>query len=624
MLPWSQSLDIATYSAYSMGIGAFNNIGIYMGTNDNEIMAYLEQYATVFNKMAHEILTRGHSEKSATVDAGSLFDPSKLASLFNQDVKLDSNKLIQQQMNYMEQQTELWQQASKAMMSHELSNNKEPQASEDKRFAHQNWQQNPVYHYIKESYLLNANMLNGMVDALEFSDEKQKSQAKFYTRQYVNSLSPSNFVLTNPEVCEEVLKSKGQNLIKGMQNFLEDLESSPLEAFKMRQTDSSAFTLGENLANTPGKVVFENELIQLIHYTPTQTKHYAIPVLIIPPFINKYYVLDLDQKKSMVKGLLDSGYAVFMISWVNPTAELSDYTFTDYMIKGPLVAIEQVKVITKQKQVNLTGFCVGGTLSAMLVAYLRAIGDESVASLTLLTTLLDFSEPGEVANYFSEDMLPIIEQNAEMKGVFDGRIIGMSFSLLRENSLFWSFFIDNYLKGKDPAPFDILYWNSDSTNIPSACFKQYLRATYWEDRLKVPGGLTINGVGIDLSKIDIPTYFLSTVADHIVLWHGAYKGAKLVTGPTRFVLAGSGHLAGVINPTQGGKYPHWLNDELPDTAQQWFEKAAEHKGSWWPDWHAWMQATSGTKIKALQAGKKTSHPALMDAPGSYVMRRLGD
>lgn len=595
-----------------------------MDTNENEVMAYLEKYATVFNSMAQEILSRSSKQANTPIDMQSSFDPSKLAKLFDNDIKLDSNKLIQQQMHYMQQQSELWQQASKAMMSQELSKAEDTPASKDKRFAHQNWQQNPVFNYIKESYLLNSDMLNGMVDAVEFADEKEKQKAKFFTRQYVNSLSPSNFVMTNPEVCEEVLKTKGQNLVKGMQNFLEDLEASPLDAFKMRQTDNSAFTLGENLAYTEGKVVFQNELIQLIHYAPTQAKHHAIPVLITPPFINKYYVLDLDQKKSMVKGLLDTGYAVFMISWVNPTSALSEYTFTDYMIKGPLVAIEQIKMITGQKQVSLTGFCVGGTLASMLVAYLRAIGDESVASLTLLTTLLDFSEPGEVGNYFSEDMLPMIEQSADRKGVFDGRVIGMSFSLLRENSLFWSFFIDNYLKGKDPAPFDILYWNSDPTNIPAACFKQYLHATYWEDRLKVPGGLTINGVPIDLGKIDIPTYFLSTVADHIVLWKSAYKGTKLVSGQSRFVLAGSGHLAGVINPTDGGKYPHWLNDELPDTPEQWLENAKEHKGSWWPNWHKWMKQTSGNKIKALKPGSKASHPSLMDAPGTYVLKRLGE
>jgi len=605
-----------------------------MGTDENEVLAYIEKYATVFNALAQEVLTRTNkTAEGAGAAAPSMFDPQKLASLLNGDVKVDSNKLIQQQMQYMQKQADLWQLASKAMMGQNLAANAEvadaevtkPKAkSDDRRFSHSDWEQNPVFHYIKESYLANSDMLSNMIDAIEFSDEKAAKQAKFFTRQYVNSLAPTNFVLTNPEVCEEVIKSKGENLVKGMQNFLEDLEKSPLEAFKMRQSDSSAFTIGENLANTPGKVVFQNELFQLIHYTPIQEQHYQIPVLITPPFINKYYVLDLDEKKSMVRGLLNSGYCVFMISWVNPTSELADYDFTDYMHKGPIAAIEQIKAITKQKKVNLTGFCVGGTLLAMTAAYLRATGDESIASLTFLTTLLDFSEPGEVGNYLSEDMLPIIEQNAESNGVLDGRIIGMSFSLLRENSLFWSFFIENYLKGKDPAPFDILYWNSDATNIPAACFKQYLRTTYWDNKLKVPGAVVIDGIPIDLGNIDMPTYFLSTIADHIVLWQGAYEGTKIVSGDCRFVLAGSGHLAGVINPTEGGKYPHWINDELPDSAQDWLEGASEHKGSWWPNWHQWMQSTAGTKIKALQPGKSKHHPPIMDAPGDYVLKRLDE
>lgn len=604
-----------------------------MGTDENEVLAYIEKYATVFNAMAQQVLSRTGQAAEGTSNQAipGMFDPQKLSSLLNGDIKVDSNKLIQQQMHYMQKQAELWQEASKAMMGQHLSEQQNEHAQNetsakktDRRFTHGDWEENPVFHYIKESYLVNSDMLSNMIDAIEFSDEKAAKQAKFFTRQYVNSLSPSNFVLTNPEVCEEILKSKGQNLVKGMENFLEDLEKSPLEAFKMRQTDGSAFQLGENLANTPGKVVFQNELMQLIHYTPSQEKHHQIPVLITPPFINKYYVLDLDEKKSMVRGLLNAGYSVFMISWVNPSAELAECDFTDYMHLGPITAIETIKNISKQKKVNLTGFCVGGTLLAMTVAYLRAKGDESVASLTFLTTLIDFSDPGEVGNYFSEDMLPMVEQNAEMKGVFDGRIIGMSFSLLRENSLFWSFFIDNYLKGKDPAPFDILYWNSDATNIPAACFKQYLRNTYWENKLREPGAIVIDGVPIDVGKIDVPCYFLSTVADHIVLWKGAYEGTKLVSGDCRFVLAGSGHLAGVINPIEGGKYPHWINDELPDCAQEWFEGANEQVGSWWPDWHKWMKATSGRKVTALQVGESADYPPIMDAPGDYVLKRIDE
>ncbi|WP_371193561.1 PHA/PHB synthase family protein [Glaciecola sp. SC05] len=591
-----------------------------MGTDESEVLAYLDKYATVFNKMAQEILSRAGAEGSSNYP--NPFNQERLEHLLNSDTKIDANKLMQHQFAYMQKQSELWQAASKVMLGEVMGDTKATPASKDRRFAHQQWDDNPVYKYIKDSYLINAEMVTNMVDSIEFTDPKLKEQAKFFTRQYVNSLSPTNFVLTNPEVCDEILATKGKSLVKGMQAYLEDLEESPLEAFKMRQSDAKAFTLGKNLAYTEGDVVFRNELIELIHYKATSKTQHAIPMLVTPPFINKYYVMDLEEKKSLVKGLLQSGYNVFMISWVNAQEELADYDFADYMRKGPLTAIEVVKQISGQSTVNLTGFCVGGTLCAVAAAYLRGKGDQSIASLTLLTTLLDFSEPGEVGNYFSEDMLPMIEQKAESKGVFDGRIIAMSFSLLRENSLFWSFFIENYLKGKDPAPFDILYWNSDSTNIPAACFKQYLRMTYWEDALKEPGKVVIDDIPIDLGAIDIPSYFLSTIADHIVLWKGAYKGSKLVAGKPRFVLAGSGHIAGVINPTKGGKYPHWVNDALCDTPEQWLDGATEQAGSWWQDWHKWLKPQSGKRSSASAPGAHENYPSLCKAPGNYVLKRL--
>ncbi len=589
-----------------------------MGSDEKQVLGYIEQYAKIFNTVADDIVKRasvGDQQSSPF-----LGDLQKLQSLLSGDTKIDASKLFNQQVEYMQKQADLWQRASKAMLGEEVEQTNK--AKKDRRFSHQDWDDNPVFNYIKESYLINVDMMTNIVESIEFSNAKDAEQAKFYTRQYVNSLSPTNFVLTNPEVCEEILKTQGQSLLKGMQAYLEDLEQSPLEAFKMRQSDSKAFEIGENLATTPGKVVYRNELIELLHYEPKTKTAHETPVLVTPPFINKYYVMDIEEKKSLVGGLLDSGYSVFMISWVNPDAELADNDFFDYMRKGPIAALDVVKEITGKEKVNLTGFCVGGTLSAVTVAYLRAKGDESVNSLTLLTTLLDFSQPGEVANYFSEDMLSMIENNADIKGVFDGRIIAMSFSLLRENSLFWSFFVNNYLKGKDPAPFDILYWNSDSTNIPAACFKQYLRLTYWENKLKDGGTVEVDGVTIDFANIDVPTYFLTTVADHIVLWQGSYEGTKLISGPKRFVLGGSGHIAGVINPTKGGKYPHWTNDELPDTPEEWMEGASEQEGSWWKDWHAWLKPQSGKRIKAIQPGQSDSLPALGDAPGEYVKKIL--
>ena len=599
-----------------------------MGQSEHEeILQSINKYAHVFNAMVKDtLLKQGQAASDATsshtAQQPNLMDPNHLISLLSDEVEIDSAKLLQSQMRFVEQQTALWQQASMAFMGEQFH----PIIAEtkgDNRFKHDEWDNNPAFNYMKQAYLLNAQMLENVVDALHFKDNKTAEQIKFYTRQYISSVSPTNYVLTNPEVCEDILKTNGESILKGMQNFMSDLENSPLEAFKITQTDSDAFTVGENLATTEGQVIYKNPLIELIHYTPKTDKTYKHPILFTPPFINKYYVLDLDYKKSMVRSLLEAGYEVFMISWVNPDASLADVDFADYMKLGPLAALDVVCEVTKAPKVNLTGFCVGGTLSSVAAAYLRAKGDERLGSLTLFTTLLDFSEPGEVGNYLSEEMLNMLEQTTAVKGIFDGRILGLSFSLLRENSLFWSFFIKNYLQGKDPAPFDILYWNSDSTNLTAACYKQYLHTTYWGNKLIEPGAFSIDGIGIDLRNIDIPVYSIATIADHIVLWKAAYKSAQYLGGDLRFVLAGSGHLAGVINPVEGGKYPHWLNAELPESADEWLANAEEKPGSWWTDWHQWLAEKSGNQTKALVPGKTKQYPALYPAPGEYVLKRLG-
>jgi len=584
----------------------------------DDLLNILNHYAHQFNTMVKDVLTN----KSDSSDTPLFFSPDNLQSLLNTDVKIDPQQVMQSQMEFIAQQSELWQRATKAMMGEQVNPVVE-QRGKDPRFAHPDWDENPVYNYLKQAYLINAKLLESTVDAMEFKDDRQAQQAKFYTRQYINSVSPSNYLLSNPEVCEEILKTQGKCMVKGIQNFMRDLEQSPLEAFKITQTDMTAFSLGENIANTDGKIVFQNDLIQLIHYTPTQDTVFETPLLFVPPFINKYYILDLNERKSMVKGLLDEGHNVFMISWVNPTAELSEKAFSDYMHEGPLVALDVVCDITGANKVNMTGFCVGGTLLAIAASYLRAKGDDRIASLTLLTTLLDFDEPGEVGNYITEDTLSMMEQHADLKGVYDGRILGLSFSLLRENNLFWSYFINNYLKGQDPAAFDILYWNSDATNITAACFKEYIRATYWENKLRIPNEVKMDGIGINLGSLDMPVYFLATLADHIVLWQGAYKGTHLMSGDTRFVLAGSGHLAGVINPTKTGKYPHWTNANGPESAEEWFAGATEHKGSWWPDWYAWLEDKNSEKTTIAAPGTHEKYPALEAAPGSYAKKRLG-
>ena len=584
-------------------------------SEQKEVADFLEQYSDVFNSMVKQVLSDSNKDS-----LNSMLDSDKLNELLTKGVKVDTAELFNKQMSFMTQQAELWQCATKAL----LGNKVEPVVSEersDRRFKDSEWDENPVYNYLKQSYLLNSSMLQDTVNSLHFDDPKAEEQVKFYTRQYINSVSPTNNALTNPEVCRDILESKGENLIKGLQNFMQDLQKSPADALKINQTNVDAFTLGEDLAYTPGDVIYQNDLIQLIQYKATTKKVNEVPLLFVPPFINKYYVLDMDEQKSMIKWAVEQGHTVFVISWVNPDKSLSHKGFNDYMKEGPIAALDVIEQVTKSSKVNVVGYCIGGTLLATTQSYLLATGDTRINSLTFLTTLLDFKEPGEIGVYLSESMLPFLKKNIQEKGVLDGRVLGLAFSMLRENSLFWSYFVNNYLKGKDPAPFDILYWNSDSSNLPAETFNFYMTNTYQENNLIKDGAVEIDGVPIELSKIDTPSYFLATIADHIVLWQASYEGTKAFCGPTRFVLAGSGHLAGVINSVDHGKYPHWVNDELPDSAEHWFEGSTKKEGSWWTDWESWVVPQSGKQVAARKQGNK-QYTCLEAAPGSYVRKRI--
>ncbi|MEY4588137.1 MAG: poly(R)-hydroxyalkanoic acid synthase, class [Pseudomonadota bacterium] len=582
-----------------------------------EVLGYLTKFSQVFNDMIGEVTKRVlSSQVKAEINPFSHSD--KIADVLSSGVKLDTKVFLKQQFDFLQKQQLLWQNASRVFMGEML----EPMVQEeksDKRFSDGDWEGNPVFNYIKQAYLLNAEYVNQMVEALEFEDGKMGEQVRFYTRQLVNSMAPSNYVFTNPEVCREILKTEGECLARGIDNFMRDLENSPTEAFKITQVDINAFTLGETLAYTPGEVVFKNRLIELICYFPASNEVAATPLLIVPPFINKFYILDLDERKSLVKWLVDKGYEVFMISWVNPDETYANTEFSDYMSEGVLAALDEIIRITGAEHIQAAGYCVGGTLLGITQSYLTALGDTRINSCTFLTTLFDFSEPGEVGAYISGTLLPLLEQNVESKGYMDGRVLALSFSLLRENNLFWSFFIENYLKGKDPMPFDILYWNSDSTNLPAKAYLYYLKNMYIEDKLKQAGALNIGGQAIDLSAITTPNYCLAARADHIVLWQAAFKSAKLLGGPVRFVLTESGHVAGVINPAASGKYPHWVAPNLPKQADQWLTQAEEKPGSWWLDWEHWLRQHSlGLRcVEPVHAGG-----SLEAAPGAYVKRRL--
>jgi polyhydroxyalkanoate synthase len=496
--------------------------------------------------------------------------------------------------------------------------------SPDKRFRDDAWNTNPFFNFIKQNYLLTAKLIRKIVKESQGLDTKTRQKVTFYTNQYIDAISPTNFVATNPEVLRLTIETNGQNLLDGLDNLLADLDRGPCQ-LQIKMSDMDSMEVGRDFATTPGKVVFQNEMMQLIQYAPTTDKVFETPLLFIPPWINKYYILDLNEKKSMVKWMVDKGYTVFIMSWANPDEVLRDKDFENYMLEGPVTALRQIERLTGQKQVNTIGYCMGGTLLACTTAYLTAIGEaKRIASATYMTTLLDFSKPGDVGIYIDEEQIAAFEKKMHRQGYLDGCAMSNSFSMLRANDLVWSYVINNYLKGTSPVPFDVLFWNSDSTNMPAKMHSFYLRNMYLHNRLAQPNGITLDNVPIDLSAIQNPVYFFSAKEDHIALWKSTYDGIKLHSGAdsgqVRFVLGGSGHIAGVINPPGRIKYGHWTNERLTDSPDTWLEGTEYHEHSWWPDWLEWNSAYTGKLIPARRIEQKDGR--LEDAPGCYVTKRL--
>jgi polyhydroxyalkanoate synthase len=489
-------------------------------------------------------------------------------------------------------------------------------AKGDARFKDADWSTNFLFDYIKQSYLIAARHIQHTVSTVQGLPEESEKKVAFFTRQYVDALSPSNFLLTNPQVLRETAASGGQNLVRGLNNLLADLEKGGGE-LRISMTDESAFQLGRNVATTPGEVVFQNELMQLIQYRPTTPQVLRRPLLIIPPWINKYYILDLREKNSFIRWAVAQGHTVFVVSWVNPDAQLAQKGFEDYMLEGPLAALDHIEKATGEKQANVIGYCLGGTLLGATLGFLSHKKQHRVASATFFVSLLDFSQPGELGVFIDEAQVANLERKMNERGYLEGSEMAGTFNLLRANDLVWSFVVNNYLLGKDPFPFDLLYWNADATRMPARMHSYYLRNMYINNLLGVPGGITLAGVPIDLSAVSVPAYFVSTVEDHIAPWKTTYKGAKYLRGPVRFVLGGSGHIAGIVNPPAAKKYHYWTNDGNPETAEQWFETATQHPGSWWEDWQAWMERQDAEKVPVRQPAN-----ALEDAPGSYAMLRL--
>ncbi|KGP63228.1 poly(3-hydroxyalkanoate) synthetase [Legionella norrlandica] len=522
-------------------------------------------------------------------------------------------KVWRMQLNYLEDALSLAQ----AQFSYWLEG--KPMPINDQRFSGEDWLHNPFFNLLSQHYLLANEHMNSLLENMEYGDEILAKRLRFFTRQYIDALSPTNFIHTNPQLIAETLQSHGKNLLRGLHNLLSDVEAGSSRLI-IKMTDTEAFKIGENLATTPGKVIFRNPMMELIQYSPQTQKVKSVPLLIIPPWINKYYILDLSPHNSLVRWLVEQGITVFVISWVNPDGAYANKNFYDYLNEGPREAISVIQKQLNIKEINTLGFCIGGTLLATLLAFNKAHQDNSIRSATFLASMIDFSDPGDIAVFIDEQQINNLEDEMKSKGYLAGKFMASSFNSLRANDLIWSFFIKNYLQGKNPVPFDILYWNADSTNMPATMHSQYLRWMYLHNDLIKPGKIHLNHTPIDITKIDIPTFFLSTQKDHIAPWKTTYKGFEIMNGPKQFVLGGSGHIAGIVNPPSLKKYGYRTNSNTNLTAEEWFEQSEEHSGSWWPEWLKWLKSHSGKNINSLDISHLNFAP-LMDAPGSYVLKK---
>jgi polyhydroxyalkanoate synthase len=527
------------------------------------------------------------------------------------------DKLLQAQYELWQGHARIWQNAWRRFLGEPVEPVIEPTRS-DRRFKDPDWEKNQIFDFLKQSYLLTARWAHDVVCEAEGVDEHTRQKARFYVEQIANALSPTNFALTNPEVLRLTLASNGANLAEGLENLLKDLKAGG-GMLRISQTDLSAFAVGENLALSPGKVVFRNDLFELIQYAPSTPRVFERPLLIVPPWINKFYILDLNPAKSFIAWAVAQGLTVFVISWVNPDEHLAMKTFGDYMREGVLEALGAVEAATGQASVNAIGYCIGGTLLTATLGYMAAKKDERIASATLFAAQVDFEKAGDLLVFVDEEQVSGIERQMAGKGFLEGKRMADSFNLLRSNDLIWSYVVSNYLKGKDPVPFDLLYWNSDSTRMPAAVHSFYLRECYLNNHLS-QGRMILDGVRIDLARVKIPVYNLAAREDHIAPLASSFRIGRFLGGETRLVVAGSGHIAGVINPPDAAKYQYWTNDKGGDTLEPWLAGASEHPGSWWPDWGDWIAARSGKKVKARTPGDGKLK-ALEDAPGTYVKVR---
>jgi poly[(R)-3-hydroxyalkanoate] polymerase subunit PhaC len=549
--------------------------------------------------------------------AGAPLDPLNLTGTFMslaRGMAANPGAIVEAQFELWRDFMGLWESTARRMLGGENVPVVSPNPG-DKRFRDKDWQENQVFDFIKQSYLLTANWLQNTVGKVELDDPEVRRRVDFYTKQFADAVAPTNFILTNPEVLRTTLQSNGENLVKGLENLLDDFDRGDGQ-LAIRQS-ADAFTPGKNIAITPGKVIFRNELFELLQYEPTTAEVYERPLVIFPPWINKFYILDLRPENSFIKWLVGRGYTVFVASWVNPDKRLALKSFEDYMRDGIFAALDAVEQATGIADPNVVGYCIGGTLLGATLAYMSAKDDKRIHSGTFWAAQVDFSEAGDLSVFIDEAQLEALQQQMEASGgLLEGKKMATTFNMLRANDLIWSFVINNYMLGKQPLPFDLLYWNSDTTRMPEKMHLFYLRECYKNNAL-TKGKMVLGGVKLDLSRVTVPVYLQSAKEDHIAPYRSVYKATKFLKGPIRFILAGSGHIAGVINPPDAKKYQYWTNENLPPTADEWLKDAKEHPGSWWPDWDAWLSQQSGPKVPARKPGDGKLK-ILGNAPGSYV------
>ena len=553
------------------------------------------------------------AEKQMTDDYGI----HKAFTSLSEQLLSDPEKLSNSTTQFWEEQLNLWE---KWINSDPTVVKKSDIEKVDSRFRSKLWD-TWLFDYVRNAYLLTAEHLQKTVNDIDSLDERTARKVKFFTKQYVDAMSPTNFAALNPDVLKATVDSNGGNLLSGLNNLLDDLKKGKGE-LAIKMVDPNAFELGKDVATTDGKVVYQNELMQLIQYQPTTKSVLETPLLIIPPWINKYYILDLTPRNSFIKWAIDQGHTVFVISWVNPDALHAHKTFDDYLVEGPLAALDVIDKRCKTNTTNLVGYCLGGTLTAVLLGWLKSNKQEKrVNSTTFFTSMIDFNEPGELGVFVDPEGVDALEKRMASKGYLEASEMASTFNMLRSNDLIWSFVVNNYLLGKDPVPFDLLFWNSDATRMPAKMHSYYLRNMYIHNKLREPKGLTIAGRSIDLSTVTTPCYFISAKDDHIAPWKSTFAGAKLFGGKVRFVLGGSGHIAGIVNPPVANKYCFWANDELTHEAESWLQNADRFDGSWWSDWSVWISSQGSRTVNARKIRNNRTKP-FEDAPGSYAKLRL--